>query len=272
MVDFEVRVTDKTDTEKIIGADVIAYDDTENVLKKITVVDENGLEKLREKLDDIDSTYATYETLTEMLENEDNSVTINATSLKGKTLGDLALNVHSHDYAPIPHVDTNGMYGKSSNKQYGHVKTVDSLTDIDINDKSLVASAVATAELENQIEDLQKNNLRIKFGRYKDHEMEGWAYVEINRGDYIYAKLYCDDPDVDLSNIAVNFYGSPATNYKWYQVKTDANGEAKLQINWDALPEWYTNPKTKQVYMIFVKVSETADFYEKTSFVPVRVC
>lgn len=126
MVKFEVNVIDKTDTEKVIGADVIVYDDSEDLVKKISIVDENSLEELRKSLDAVDETYLKIAEL----QSEVNSLTnLNATSLQGNTASSFAKSSHSHsEYAKTSHASEDSTYGVGTDKLYGHVKTVNNLT------------------------------------------------------------------------------------------------------------------------------------------------
>lgn len=124
MTEFVVSVYEEGD---VIGAEVkVSSGDT---IESIEIVDAEDLNTLQQSIQNIINNYASKTYLDTTLANNDLSKTINATKLDGHTSNYYATATHEHQYAPISHSDTTGQYGVATDTSYGHVKTINGLTD-----------------------------------------------------------------------------------------------------------------------------------------------
>lgn len=240
-MDIETEVYYKDKNEGIIGANVLVYNDTDDVVEKIVIVEEQCLQNLREKIGGLDSAYLSKEDLITILENTKEDVTINATKLNNLDSGDFALREHSHtgDYCPKNHAANNELYGLGSTEQYGHCKVRnDTSAQRYVNGEALsayqgqqLASRIATVEATSSklSEAYVKNSMRIKIGRWKDNQGEDGTKIELDyKQDGIYARIYCDKDDYNYSNreVILVLNGVP------YIRTTDTNGKTeRLAIN-----------------------------------------
>lgn len=125
MVTFKCNIyNEEEETGKIIGAEVIVYNSSEDNIATIEIVDAETLAELEAKLDALDSTYLTYDEVMEILANSSETNIINATLLNGFASDDFAKKNHTHnEYAPLAHTKELG-----SKTSAGHVKTIDNVT------------------------------------------------------------------------------------------------------------------------------------------------
>ena len=127
---FETKIYSYSADEKIIGAEVTVYDEDGDKIDSIIVTDETQLQRLEEALETIDETYVQYNSLNSILENLDESTSINATKLNGYQ-GDafvLQDDLETILTNPKPHASPNTNYGPASTSNYGHAKLRDNLT------------------------------------------------------------------------------------------------------------------------------------------------
>ena len=139
---FETKIYNYTEDEKVIGAEVIIYNEEGDKIKSITVVDENQIQALEEALESIDSRYVLSTELTEILENEGETTEINATLLNGYQ-GDSFLLRDERDtlsFKPKSHSSSGTEYGAASTSNYGHVKLRDDLTASNYNSAEALSS------------------------------------------------------------------------------------------------------------------------------------
>ncbi len=130
MVQIKTKVYNYSADEKIIGAEVIVYDEDGDKIKSIVVVDETEIQELRDQLDSLDENYVDHEELTQILTNTDESITINATTLNG-VAGDqfvLESSLLNRRMTPTSHSSSSTTYGRGSKTLYGHNKCIDDLT------------------------------------------------------------------------------------------------------------------------------------------------
>lgn len=127
MVTFKCNVyNEDEETGKIIGAEVIVYNDTGDLIDTIEITDAERLQELESKLEVLDSTYLTYDEVIEILSNSAENIIINATLLNGLASDDFAKKDHTHnEYAPLAHTKELG-----SKTVAGHVKTIDNLNTV----------------------------------------------------------------------------------------------------------------------------------------------
>lgn len=125
MVTFKCNIYNEEDeTGKIIGAEIIIYNSSNDNIATIEIVDAEKLAELEAKLDALDSTYLTYDEVMEILANSSETNIINATLLNGFASDDFAKKNHTHnEYAPLAHTKELG-----SKTSAGHVKTIDNVT------------------------------------------------------------------------------------------------------------------------------------------------
>ena len=128
MTEFKVRCYKTNSTGDSIGAEVVIYDG-EDVIDKITLVDQTRLDELTSKLDNLDSTYISVRELKDILTNSLRKNTINATLFNGITSDKFLKieNIPNYTYTPKSHSSTTAEYGLGTNSVYGHVKTIDNL-------------------------------------------------------------------------------------------------------------------------------------------------
>lgn len=125
---MEFRVSTYLDTD-VIGAEVnVISGDT--VVDTIAITDATSIQTLNNQIQNIINNYETKADLTTTLTNTDGSTTINATKLSGNVASDFAPAIHSHiNYAPTEHKSTASTFGVGDETRYGHVKTINNLTD-----------------------------------------------------------------------------------------------------------------------------------------------
>lgn len=231
---------------KIIGAEVKIYNENGDTIDRILVTDANGLEQLEEKLDDLDGNYIDKNELISALRDnvfDGTEVTVNANTFDGHDSSYYAPYEHNHNgqFAPNQHASTTAStYGAGTSTEYGHVRVRDDLNARNPNVSEALSSHQGY-ELNSRLTALEtdhdtleeqyyRNSLRIKIGRWSDNAGEDGTKIQVNEGsgNGIYAKIYCDKPDYDVSDkeVILVLNGVPYTR------KTDENGKTgKLQIN-----------------------------------------
>lgn len=237
---FETKVYNYTADEKVIGAEVTIYNEAGDKIKSIVITDETQLQELEEALEQIDNTYVQYNALNEILTNNDESNTINATRLNGHQGDTFVLREelanNNITAKPKSHSSTTTEYGPGTPTQYGHVKIRD-----DLNASTYVSGEALSSHqgqvLDNRVDLLEgsqlRNSLRIKVGRWNEGDGEDDPELRIvaGSGNGIYAKLYCDDPTFNKvgRNIFFIINGIP------YIRTSEANGKTgKMNINLSA--------------------------------------
>lgn len=88
------------------------------------------MQELEEALEQIDSTYVTYDNLNELLANSEEDTPINATLLGGQQSDAFLLRSEkdTQTFKPKSHSSSTTEYGGASTTNYGHVKLRDNLT------------------------------------------------------------------------------------------------------------------------------------------------
>lgn len=239
-MEFETNVTSRDDEGNIIGADVNFYDDSGNIVHRVVICEEQQLQELSDKIDQLDTSYVKPEQLTNILQNTSENTEINATKLNGLNSGSFALRVHTHsNYANQNHASNTNNYGLGDDSKYGHVKTRNNLNAANfISGEALSAYQGAllgnrTSTLESLVSNLQsqyyKNSLQVKIGKWSDNTGEDDSQIIISQGsgDGVYAKLYCDDPNFIFAGkeVVLIINGIP------YIRTSDTNGKSeKLNI------------------------------------------
>ena len=187
MVTFKCNIyNEEEETGKIIGAEVIVYNSSNDNIATIEIVDAETLAELEAKLDALDSTYLTYDEVMEILANSSETNIINATLLNGFASDDFAKKNHTHsEYAPSAHTIVQG-----SKTTAGHVKTIDNLdTTRYISGEAL--SAYQGGLLNQRLTKLEKGEQpRIVIGRLYDHGGEEGSRIMITQGDKIYVRAF----------------------------------------------------------------------------------
>lgn len=239
-MDIESEVYYKDNNGDIIGANVLIYNDTEDIVEKIVIVEEKCLQSLKDTLNNLDNTYLQKEELIKILTNNKEDAEINATHLNNLNSADFALRKHTHDeYSIKNHSSTKPEYGLSSTSEYGHCRVRNDLTaPTYVNGEALSAYqgqviGKRLSEVEstsnNVYENYTKNSMQIKIGRWSDNAGEDNTELKLNyKSDGIYAKIYCDNPLFDYSNREVIII----VNNIPYKKITDKNGKTnQLNIN-----------------------------------------
>lgn len=239
-MDIESEVYYKDNNGEIIGANVLIYNDTEDLVEKIIIVEEKCFQNLKDRITSLDNTYLTREQLSEILENTGETTEINATHLNGVNSAGFALIKHTHEeYSVKNHSSTKPEYGLSSTSEYGHCRVRNDLTaPTYVNGEALsayqgqvIGKRVSEVEsTSNKVyENYTKNSMQIKIGRWSDNAGEDNTELKLNyKSDGIYAKIYCDNPLFDYSNREVII----VVNNIPYKRTTDKNGKTnKLNIN-----------------------------------------
>jgi len=195
------------------------------------------MQELEEALEQIDSTYVTYNNLNDILANSEEDTPINATLLGGQQSDAFLLRSEkdTQTFKPKSHSSSTTEYGGASTSNYGHVKLRDNLTASSYTSAEALSSYQGKV-LNDKIETLEasdlKNSLRIKIGRWNQGDGEDNTQISIQKGsgNGIYAKIYCDDPTFSISgrHVFINL------NNKVYTRTTDSTGKTgKLEINLD---------------------------------------
>lgn len=106
MVSIESKIYNKSSgNETIIGATIILYNDVNNEITRVNVVDEQEVNNLKSKLNVIDETYIKYNenshlkgrTIDDILNNSLQNIDINATKLSGTPKSSFSQVGHDHD-------------------------------------------------------------------------------------------------------------------------------------------------------------------------------
>ncbi len=240
-MDIETEVYYKDKNDEIIGANVLIYNDTEDIVEKVIIIEDRCFQNLKDKIDKLDTTYLTEEDLEKVLANTAEETIINATTLSNMTSADFAERNHEHGdiYSPKYHASNKEIYGLSSTSQYGHCKTRNDLTAQRYVDGEALSSYQGQ-QLANRITAVEamasklseayiKNSMRIKIGRWSDNAGEDGTKIELNyKEDGAYAKIYCDKTDYNYQgkDVIMVLNGVPYTR------QTDSNGKtSRLAIN-----------------------------------------
>jgi len=224
---FETKIYNYTADERVIGAEVTIYNEEGDKIKSIVVTDETKLQELEEALEQIDSTYVTYNNLNEILANVDESYTINATTLGGEQSDAFLLRSETETltFKPKSHVSSSATeYGGASTSNFGHVKLRDNLNASSyISGEAL--SSYQGALLKQQIDSLNdravKSSLIVLIGRYEDKQGEYGTRIIGTRGvNGLYARIYCDDPNFNASKLIL-YLDINGVSYEFKASNTD---------------------------------------------------
>ncbi len=228
------------DEEGTIGANVLIYNDSDDIVERIVIVEEKCFQSLKDKIDNLDTAYLSKEDLISILENTAEDVTINATKLNNFNSGDFALRQHNHtDYCPKNHASSGTTYGLADTNEYGHSKLRNDLNAsryvkgeaLSSYQGNLLDSRVKSLEEKSTsaLGAYEKNSMRIKIGRWSDSQGEDGTRIQVlYQTNGIYAKLYCDKSDFNYEgkDIVLVLNGIPYTR------TTDRNGKSeRLAIN-----------------------------------------
>lgn len=124
---FEVAVfKDK----EVIGAEVNVISEG-TIIDTITVTDAKSMDKINSQINEIINNYTSRNELGTILENKELHTTINATRLGGNDSSYYSTTEHTHNYAPLNHADAYTDHGAGSETEYGHVKTINNLSEND---------------------------------------------------------------------------------------------------------------------------------------------
>lgn len=212
LMDIESEVYYKDNNGDLIGANVLIYNDTEDIVEKIVIVEEKCLQALKDTLNNLDKTYLHKEELIKILTNEKEDTEINATHLNNMNSADFALRKHTHDeYATKNHSSSKPDHGLSSTSEYGHCRVRNDLTAptyikgeaLSAYQGQVIGNRLTAVEstANNVYENYTKNSMRIKIGRWSDNAGENGTKIEVNyKSDGIYAKLYCDKSDFNYND------------------------------------------------------------------------
>ena len=135
MVNYKVRAFYEKDSGSV-GADVVIYSDTGDVIDTILVTTQGQYNQLISRLDGIDDTYMDLNELKEVLKNTgDSLIEINATKFNGYGINDFSRYNHKHDdlYAPLSHAKNTVDHGVGTGDKYGHNKVVDNCLSSQFN-------------------------------------------------------------------------------------------------------------------------------------------
>lgn len=140
MVNYKTRVFFEPDTNSL-GADVIIYSETGEVIDTILVTTESKYNELAEQIQGLDDTYINTERLSEILANVQNELEINATKFDGYEINNFAMSNHTHsENAPRRHSSSTTEYGLGTPSVYGHNKVINNLTSTYHEGESLAAA------------------------------------------------------------------------------------------------------------------------------------
>lgn len=236
MVNWDVQTfLYNEDEQKMIGASVTIYSDEGDLIDKIEIADATKLNELEDRLEVIDDTYVNYSDIYNILENVNEQVAINATTLNGRSANEFitTTQAESLSFIPRPHASASELYGTGTSTQFGHVKIRDDLTAGSyIRGEALSSRQGYTLNqringVENRI---KRNDIRILVGRTSDNQGEWGKRIQINQGsgNGIYARITSEDPSYDISNRNIYFY----LNNNYYSRDTNTSGRTdKLAIN-----------------------------------------
>lgn len=236
MVQWETQVFKyNEDEQKMIGCSVTIYSDEGDLIDKIEIADATKLQELEDALEVIDDTYVNYSDIYDILENVNEQISINATTLNGRSADEFLTRTQaeSSSFTPRPHSSMAQLYGTGSTSQYGHVKLRDNLTSSGyVNGEALTGRMgyVLDQKIINVENRIKRNDVRIFVGRSSDNQGEWGKRIQITHGsgDGIYARVTSEDTSYDVSNRNLYFY----INNNYYSRDTNANGRTdKLAIN-----------------------------------------
>ena len=132
MVTYKTRVFCEPEDGDSLGAEVRIYGEEGDVIDTILITTQSQYTQLANQIQNIDNTYIDQQELVTLLNNTENPITVNATSLGGVPAADYArLNhndLHIGTFAPKNHASTSNGYGLGDNSNYGHAKVINNLT------------------------------------------------------------------------------------------------------------------------------------------------
>lgn len=186
MTDFEVKVIKNygTDSDKLIGCDVVLYDSTDKI-ETITIMNASQAQNLVDKIDTLDGAYLTLDQLREFCSNATQSNEINANKFNGLSSDKFSKDGHTHSYLEKTHADLRGGTGT-----YGHVQIVDNLTTTDVTGKALSAKQgkVLNDKINNltviEEKDLHSKWKLIRYGNVVNLIVNGYKFGTRQTGDY----------------------------------------------------------------------------------------
>ena len=183
---FETKVYSYTADEKVIGAEVIIYNEEGDKVKSIVVTDETRLQELEEALESIDSRYVLRTELIELLENDGETTGINATLLNGYP-GDSFLLRDEREtltFKPKSHASSTTEYGGATSSNYGHVKLRDNLTASSYNSAEALSSYQGKV-LKDSIDNLSEVSRKSLHGNFKLVKRGGIVQLTIEDWDWV---------------------------------------------------------------------------------------
>lgn len=129
MVTIESNIYNKTsDDDIILGANIIVYNNANNEVQKISIVDETELNKLKSELGVLDKTFVRFndnsslsgKSIDSLLSNSENNVVINATKLAGLTSDNFSKTGHTHDDRYFTESEVTAKLANKSDTSHSH--------------------------------------------------------------------------------------------------------------------------------------------------------
>jgi hypothetical protein len=174
-------------------------------------------------------------------------VKINATSFMDMGSDEFSKVGHNHNYAEINHASLDSMYGADTDKYYGHVKVIDSLT----KEHKLTGEALSAYQgkiLNDKIEVLNGKNkwssvIKVnKYLSYKVNEDLRLVVCNFKRSDYTGLKSKTGKTELYGTNTIKNKYAPSA------RVSTPLyRGDITLYYNVDGSIDLYNLTKIKKI-------------------------
>lgn len=213
MTEFVVSVYEEGE---VIGAEVkVSSGET---IESIEILDAEGLNAVQEMIQNIVDNYASKTYLSNTLENPGLDTTINSTKLGGHDPSYYATATHEHDYAPVSHADTTGQYGVATDSSYGHVKTINGLSDNSyVSGRSL--AAYQGKVLDDKITAV-KNEVEARGGFFVHDTI-------IQKGQTL--TIYCYNADGSFMPVGTTV--SLILNNQKYDFNVSATGQVSMPIN-----------------------------------------
>ena len=155
--------------------------------------------------------------------------TVNSQVLTGVPTQDYSLSFGARFNVSQPVANTDGHVTAINPRWYTLPTPINDLTSGGVKEAlSAEQGKSLKAMIDNINDKFNRNSVKLKIGRSRDSAGEDSGILELNRGEYIYVKLYCNDQSFDVGGklIILNIDGQAYTR------TTNSNGKTSdIQIN-----------------------------------------
>ena len=209
------------------------------------------MQELEEALEQIDSTYVTYNNLNDILTNTEETQPINATLLGGQQSDAFLLRSEkdTQTFKPKSHSSSTTEYGGASTSNYGHVKLRDNLTASSYTSAEALSSYQGKVlnDKINNLTTVQKHQLHSKFMLVKRNgvvqlTIEDWDGVAWLAGRSGWQKIFTIPEGFRPATLSTNVKNIYCPNLFGYHLRVRVN------VNNNEVQIWYDGAETTHTF------------------------